>query len=131
MPGNLRAYERAAAAIYSVDYRLVGEYHSHPEGEAVMSPGDLDYVHERDRQLRSRGLLRGTRRSLELVVAVSRREYSSVRPVGWRVRSFTRKASARLVIDGEVGYRLTFGAYWLETRRETAQPIEAEIDLYW
>lgn len=130
-PGNLRAYERAEAAIYSVDYRLIGEYHSHPEGEAVMSRGDLEYVHERDRLLRTRGMLGRSRRSLELVVAVSRREYASERPVGWCVRSYARKASARLVIDGEVGYRLTFGAYWLETTGEQAIPIETEIRLPW
>lgn len=130
-PGNLRAYRRAKSAIYSLDYRLIGEYHSHPEGAAHLSRGDLEYAHARDHLLRSQGLLGGRRRSLELVVAVRRLDASPRRAVGWSVRKYANKASARLVIEGESVYRLTFGAYWLETRSEKARPVETEIRLPW
>jgi proteasome lid subunit RPN8/RPN11 len=129
-PGNVRAYKRAEAAIYSVDYRLVGEYHSHPEGSPALSRADLSYIQARDRLLRSRGVLTGRRRFLELVVAVRRQEYVSPRTRGWLVRSYASKVSARLAINGG-GYRLTFGAYWLETAGPEARPIETEIRLPW
>lgn len=129
-PGNLRAYKRAEAAIYSVDYRLVGEYHSHPEGDAVLSRGDLAYVRHRDRLLRARGIVKEKRRFLELVVAVRRRAYATELEKGWRIRNYAKKVSARLIING-LGYTLTFGAWWLETLAERLRPVETEIRIPW
>jgi proteasome lid subunit RPN8/RPN11 len=130
-PGNRRAYKRAEAAIKSMEYDIKGEYHSHIGGDATLSKDDIEYVEERDKWLKSHDLWSENIKLLELVVMISRRRYENPHKIGWTFHDYAKKAGVVFVLDEYVGYNITFGAYWLERRKDRLRPIETEVFIPW
>jgi proteasome lid subunit RPN8/RPN11 len=130
-PGNRRAYKRAEAAIKSMDYDIIGEYHSHIEGLAELSREDIEYAEQRDTWLESQDFWSKDKALLELVVAISRRNYENPHKIGWSFHDYPKKAGVVFTLNKYIGYKITFGAYWYKRRKEKLQPRETEVFIPW
>ena len=130
-PGNRSAFRRAEAAIKSMEYDLIGEYHSHIERYAEPSKEDIEYAEERDDWLKSQDFWSEDKELLELVVAISRRSYENPHKIGWTFHDYTKKAGAVFVLDEYTGYNITFGAFWLKRRKDKVRPVETEVFIPW
>jgi proteasome lid subunit RPN8/RPN11 len=130
-PGNIRAHERVKKALKSMEYEIIGEYHSHPNYIAKPSKYDIEYAEDRETRLKLRGAqLRGGE-PLELIVAISRRSYESPHKIGWTFHDYSKKAGAVFVLYEYIGYKITLGAYWLKRFRGRLRPVETEIFIPW
>ena len=130
-PGNRRAYERVESAIESMEYDIIGEYHSHVEGYAKPSKEDIEYAEGRDEWLRSKDSWSVHKDLLELVVAISRRSYENPHKNGWTFHDYSKKAQAVFTLDKYTGYNIIFGAYWYARGKGRLRPVETEVFIPW
>lgn len=139
--GNERAFRRARRTIENLDvgYAVLGGFHSHTgeDGDAGLSPTDLDYVADELRRI-SRSRIDDDPRWLEVVVALRKRRWSRSHEVGWTTRSYRRKLGCTLAIDASHGYGMTIGGYWVEAEpdgepggRDAIRAEEARLLLPW
>jgi proteasome lid subunit RPN8/RPN11 len=131
IPGNRRAYKRLETALRNMDYDIVGEYHSHIEGYAKLSKEDIDYAKQRHKWLISQDFWKGHKDPLELVVAISRRNYKNPHDSGWTFNDYAKKARAVFALNRKTGYDIIFGAYWYEQKNEGLHPMETEVYIPW
>lgn len=129
--GNVRAFERTEAAIDSMGYEIIGEYHSHPNWRAKLSRSDIAYADSQEAELVSKGYRREGREWLELLVAIHRKEYASPRPAGWSFHDYANKAGAVFRLNKDTGYSLTIGAFWLTRNRGRLVPEETQVFIPW
>ena len=115
--GNEKAFKRARGAIENADvgYVVLGGFHSHTgdDGAASLSRTDLDYVADELRRI-SRDRPADRVKWLEVVMALKRREWSSPHEGGWATRRYRRKIGCTVTLDGNHGYDMTIGGYWVE-----------------
>ena len=117
--GNERAFRRARGAVENLDvgYRVLGGFHSHTgdDGDANLSPTDLDYVAD---ELRRIGRTREPDGAawLEVVLALRRRTWTRPHDVGWTPRRYKRKLGCTLAITPDQGFDMTIGGFWVHAR---------------
>ena len=128
---NLSAFGRVEAAMDSMGYEIIGEYHSHPNWKAKLSKSDLGYAADSEKELCSKGYRREGKAWLELVVSISRREYENPHQIGWSFHDYANKAGAVFTLNEFVGYKLTFAAFWLARKNDRMVPHEAQVFIPW
>lgn len=104
--GNFSAVERVEGLMKTMNIKLVGGFHSHPDGPNKLSRSDIDFVTEK---LEEHSLASW----LELIVSVKRKEYTSKQRVGWLVREHLKKLSLRIRTSPSEGFDLTLSGFWV------------------
>ena len=118
-PGNLRAYNRIVDSIRSMGFDIVGEYHSHIEGVAELSKEDKDFIEDELNDFERRGIK--VQNWIEMVIGVNKKEYDRKQKSGCRCRDLVKrvKCNVKGIRRQDIGYFLTFAAYWFDTKNLT------------
>jgi hypothetical protein len=130
MVGNTRAFDRAreTAAAYGVS--ILGEFHSHPDREPVLTPGDKRYIREQIIKPEKRELRLAGNRWLELVIGISKKRYERPHRIGWFPARRTTKAgiiNGTLKTDPLVGFDIRIRAYWVGMKVIKETPLYYSI----
>lgn len=130
-PGNTRALDRVESTIKSMEYQIIGGYHSHPDAPPRLSEGDKAYAQDRMDKLASRKYIGSGKDWLELVVSVRKRHYVTEHMIGWTFHDYKEKARAVFTIDRHMGYLITLGAYWMYNKNSKFRTKEVEVFIPW
>ncbi len=115
--GNISAIKRMSGAISLLDGRnLIGGFHSHPDSDAELSDDDVLHIQQEMERFRELGV--AVERWLEIVVSITRIDYSQPKEPGWSSRKFESKLGLTLRTPDRngtslSGFHMVAGAYWL------------------
>ena len=116
--GNFEAFGRARASMYSLNFPMVGEFHSHPNRPVRLSYADVRYIHERVSEIYENGNSMLNHHWLELIISVKKREYVNPQQTGWSWRRYKNRLSCMIKITPYLGYRVVIGGYWVPINGE-------------
>jgi proteasome lid subunit RPN8/RPN11 len=131
--GNVSAIRRMSGVVSLLDGRsFIGGFHSHPDSDAELSYEDVEHILEEMKRFRELGV--EIQRWLEVVVSVTRRDYSRPKKPGWTSKRYEKKLSLTLRIPGRngtslTGYHVVAGAYWLYQEDEDFWSREVKLRL--
>ena len=112
--GNFEAFARARASLHSLDFSMVGEFHSHPNRPVRLSHADVAYIQERVGEMYERGNKMLNQNWLELVISVKRRVYKTPQKTGWKWRKTRDKLTCLVKLTPYLGYTIKIGGFWVE-----------------
>jgi hypothetical protein len=126
--GNFTAFQRARASLHSLNFSMVGEFHSHPNEPVRLSEHDVRYIRERVSELYDNGNSMLNNHWLELVISVKKREYVNPQQTGWSWRKYKNKLSCIIKINPYLGYRFILGGFWVSINGNDKKKIEANLE---
>lgn len=129
--GNIRAFERTRALIPTLGLFLVGEYHSHPNTDAVLTKDDIEYIEDRMDQLYESNENLIENYWLELIISIRQKHYKSKQKIGWSWSDYKNKARCVVKIDPYLGYDLTIGGFWIYSEDGKIKKTETVIYIPW
>jgi len=124
-PGNVRAYTRIVDTIKSINFSIVGEYHSHIRNVAQLSDDDKEYIKQEVGEFTRSGIK--VTNWIEMILNVEPRTYSRKPAKTFECSYFRKKirCTVRGVRDTFSGYSVTIGTYWFSPR--TFEHNEASV----
>jgi proteasome lid subunit RPN8/RPN11 len=124
--GNEAAFKRAISSLKTLKVDIVGGYHSHtwPYGVKGPSEGDVEHIGTEMGYIHSK-------RWLELIISIKRREYSGLAPMGWNVQDLSKKVRAILRTEPDIGYDITLSAHWIDFSHKKPKVEEAAVFVPW
>lgn len=124
--GNEAAFRRAIRSLKTMKVDIVGGYHSHtwPYGEKAPSKGDIEHIGTEIGYIHSK-------KWLELIISIKRKEYSSTAPSGWNVQDLSKKVRAILRTEPDIGYDITISAHWIDYSHKRPKVTEVAIFVPW
>lgn len=130
---NKRAFLRAFNSIVVIPgLNILGEYHSHPDEPAELSGDDLSYISNRlDDIYKNEELLLESPRWLEIVLRVSKKDYTNQIDPSWSYLDYNRKARCVVRIPPNKGFDFTFGAFWVYQDRNRMRKKETDVYIPW
>jgi proteasome lid subunit RPN8/RPN11 len=115
--GNLSAIKRLIGTISLLDGKsFIGGFHSHPDSGAELSDEDVEHIRDEMNRFTELGI--SVERWLEVVVSITRKNYSQPKRPGWSVKNYEKKLGLTLRTPDRngkspTGYGIVAGAYWL------------------
>lgn len=104
--GNFSALQRLYNIMDVMDWRVVGGFHSHPDGPNKLSRADRDYIKEKMEE-------QSLREWLEVLLSVRKRDYSRKQKNRWVIEKKDKKITMKIVTGNYTGFDLTISGYWL------------------
>jgi hypothetical protein len=113
-PGNVRAYKRIVGTISSMNFNIVGEYHSHIHNVAEISDNDVTYIKQEVEDFKKSGII--IRNWIEMVLNVEAKTYARKPAKSFDCSHFSKKlrCTVRGVRNPLAGYSVTIGTYWFD-----------------
>jgi hypothetical protein len=111
--GNFTAFERARASLHSLEFPMVGEFHSHPNRPVSLTEADVCYIRERAKEIYQKGNKMLNHHWLEVIISVKRRFYQHPQKVGWSLRMTKKRLTCIIKVNPYVGYRVVIGGFWI------------------
>ncbi|UCH89800.1 MAG: Mov34/MPN/PAD-1 family protein [Thermoplasmata archaeon] len=125
--GNFEAFQRARASLHSLNFSMVGEFHSHPNRSISLSDADVRYIRERVQEIYYNGNSMLNHHWLELVISVRKREYSQPQKTGWTWRKYKNKLSCIIKTNPYLGYKFTLAGFWVSIDEDDKRKVEAKL----
>jgi len=122
--GNFEAFARARASLHTLNFSMVGEFHSHPNRPVRLSDADVRYIRERVSEMYARGNRMLNHHWLELVISVKKREYKHPQETGWSWRKTGNKLSCIVKITPYLGYVIKIGGFWIDIENKKSRRRE-------
>ncbi len=111
MHGNLRAIKRVESSLSAARVRLLGGFHSHPQGPNRLSKSDLEFIGEKSQT-------HELSEWLEVLLSVTKKEYRSRKTEGIRLREYPKKLGLTVVTDQKTGYDVVISGFWVVRKGE-------------
>jgi proteasome lid subunit RPN8/RPN11 len=125
--GNFEAFSRARASLHSMNFSMVGEFHSHPNRPVRLSTADVKYIRERASEIYQLGNSMLNHHWLELVISVNKRVYKRPHKTGWSFRKHKNKLEILIKITPYLGYRILLGGFWVNIDSDDNLREEAKL----
>jgi len=124
-PENVRAYNRIIDTIKSMNFSIVGEYHSHIHNVAELSDEDKKFIKQEVEDFSKSGVK--VTNWMEMVLNIETKTYTRKQAQAFACNYFRKKVrcTIRGMRDPLVGYSITIGIYWFNP--ETATFEEASV----
>lgn len=127
--GNISAWNRARSAIQSLNFNLIGGYHSHTGEKSVAELSSLDFesTEWEFEEFKKEG--KTFNNWLEIIIAIRKKEYDELHQLGWFWRDYGHKVGCTIITDPKTGFDLTIAGYWLKSRKRKKFIVE-EPNIY-
>jgi len=124
-PKNLRAYNRIIDTIKAMNFKIVGEYHSHVHNYAELSDEDKTYIKQEIQDFINDGIQ--VNEWIEMILNIENKTYAQKPTQPFDCTNFSKKirCNIRGIRDPLVGYSITIGTYWFNP--QTLACIEASV----
>lgn len=126
--GNFEAFQRARSSLHSMNFSMVGEFHSHPNRPVKLSDADVRYIRERVEEIYDNGNSMLNHHWLELVISVKKREYVRPQRTGWTWRRYKNKLTCIIKTTPYLGYRFVIGGFWISIHNGDRRKREAKLN---
>ena len=125
--GNFEAFGRARSSGLSLDYSMVGEFHSHPNRSVNISEADIRYGRQRASEIEDCGYNMLNEHWLELVISVKKRRYKRAQKVGWKWTRRNKQLECRVMLTPYDGYIIRLGGFWIDLKVKSNGKTKAEL----
>jgi proteasome lid subunit RPN8/RPN11 len=125
--GNFEAFERARASMHSLNFSMVGEFHSHPNRQVRLSEADVRYIRERVKEMYQNGNSMLNHHWLELVISVKKRHYKRAQKTGWSWRKKNKKLECIVRFTPYLGYKIQLGGFWVNIHNNDNRRHQAKL----
>jgi hypothetical protein len=121
----VRAYNRIIDTIKSMNFNIVGEYHSHIHNVAELSDEDKEYIKQEVEDFSKNGVK--VKNWIEMVLNIETKTYTRKQTQPFTCKSFSKKIRCTIkgIRDPLIGYSITMGIYRFNP--ETAAYEEASV----
>ncbi|MCW4011282.1 MAG: hypothetical protein NWF05_11815 [Candidatus Bathyarchaeota archaeon] len=124
-PGNQAAYNRIKDTINSMNFQIIGEYHSHINGTPELSKDDKEFIKEEADSFRKNGV--EIRNWLEMILKIESKKYTRKHAQSCDCSYLKKRIrfNIRGINSPLVGYSITIGTY--QYNLETQNFEEANV----
>lgn len=135
---NIAALKRVYGVVKSFSLEVLGEYHSHPNDTAEITDDDEEYILEsipEKSKLTKERIVDEENRELvwiEVVIRVKKEEYKTKRnhESKWWTPADSCKLRGKIIVDEQVGFDITLGAYAYFKKEGEEELDSFEIPVY-
>lgn len=104
--GNTSAVKRVDTVMKTMRMRLVGGFHTHPDGPNKLSRSDREFIEEKMEK-------HDLEAWFELILAVKKKEYLTPQEPGWALRPYANKLGMTVRASPWLGFDLTLSGFWV------------------
>lgn len=115
--GNASAIKRIDSLMKTLKMRVIGGFHTHPEGPNRLSRSDIEHIRD---TMSSRSLPFW----LEIVAAVKKLDYATRQQPGWQLQAMKNKMGMIIRTSPSTGFHVTLSGYWV---RPAGAPREVTL----
>jgi hypothetical protein len=110
--GNWTAYSRTIGTIRTLQFDIVGEYHSHIENFPELSEDDLKYIEQEFARFKRKAIKINDWIEMVLNIKVKKLLHEKMPKCNWTHFDKKERCNIRGIKDRKVGYQITLAAYW-------------------
>lgn len=104
---NFSALQRLYNIMDLMQWKVIGGFHSHPDGPNVLSWDDRYYIKEKMEE-------NSLKEWLEILLSVRKKEYARAQKNKWIINKNGKKIEMKIIADKYTGFDVTISGYWLK-----------------